>query len=72
MINVSDHKPVIAITHGDLLSISERACVRVGLGNLLGVHPVTQIFDIPGDSCVFILVNVSVIISVDVLALRMS
>ncbi|KAK1437387.1 hypothetical protein QVD17_03178 [Tagetes erecta] len=49
-LSFKDHKPVIAITHGDLLSISERARVRVGLGNLLGVHPLKQTFDIP-DNC---------------------
>lgn len=59
MINVSDQKPAIALTHGDLLSVSERAAVRVCLGNCLGVHPIKQTFDIPGDS--------SVVISVDVL-----
>ncbi|GKC35188.1 hypothetical protein Tco_1047572 [Tanacetum coccineum] len=46
---VLDHKPAIAITDGDLLSISERARVRVYLGELLGVHPSKQTFDIPDD-----------------------
>ncbi|GFZ13334.1 P-loop containing nucleoside triphosphate hydrolases superfamily protein [Actinidia rufa] len=45
-----DDKPVIVVTHGDLLSISDRARVRVHLGELLGVHPTKQIFDIP-ESC---------------------
>nr|GEU76654.1 GTP binding domain, P-loop containing nucleoside triphosphate hydrolase [Tanacetum cinerariifolium] len=48
-LSFKDHKPAIAITHGDLLSISERACVRVYLGELLGVHPSKQTFDIPDD-----------------------
>ncbi|KVH94216.1 hypothetical protein Ccrd_003727 [Cynara cardunculus var. scolymus] len=43
----SDHKPAIAITHGDLLSLSERARVRIYLGELLGVHPSKQTFDVP-------------------------
>lgn len=44
----SDDKPVVVVTHGDLLSLSERVRVRVHLGELLGIHPKTQIFDIPG------------------------
>ncbi|KAD4584373.1 hypothetical protein E3N88_21974 [Mikania micrantha] len=48
-LSFKDHKPVIAITHGDLLSISERARVRVFLGDTLGVHPSKQTFDIPDD-----------------------
>ncbi|XP_076925580.1 uncharacterized protein LOC143588474 [Bidens hawaiensis] len=46
-LSFKDHKPVIAITHGDLLSISERVRVRVYLGLALGVHPSKQTFDIP-------------------------
>ncbi|PWA57642.1 GTP binding domain, P-loop containing nucleoside triphosphate hydrolase [Artemisia annua] len=49
-LSFKDHKPAIAITHGDLLSISERARVRVYLGELLGVHSSKQTFDIP-DNC---------------------
>ncbi|MFS7954014.1 putative GTP binding domain, P-loop containing nucleoside triphosphate hydrolase [Helianthus anomalus] len=49
-LSFKDHKPVIAITHGDLLSISERARVGVYLGHLLGVHPSKQTFDVP-DNC---------------------
>ncbi|GKE16936.1 hypothetical protein Tco_1424513, partial [Tanacetum coccineum] len=48
-LSFKDHKPAIAITHADLLSISERARVRVYLGELLGVHPSKQAFDIPDD-----------------------
>ncbi|GJW94701.1 GTP binding domain, P-loop containing nucleoside triphosphate hydrolase [Tanacetum coccineum] len=48
-LSFKDHKPAIAITHADLLSISERARVRVYLGELLGVHPSKQTFDIPDD-----------------------
>ena len=46
---LTDDKPVIVVTHGDLLSVSDRARVRVHLGELLGVHPTKQIFDIPGN-----------------------
>uniref|UniRef100_A0A251TQM3 P-loop containing nucleoside triphosphate hydrolase n=1 Tax=Helianthus annuus TaxID=4232 RepID=A0A251TQM3_HELAN len=49
-LSFKDHKHVIAITHGDLLSISERARVGVYLGHLLGVHPSKQTFDVP-DNC---------------------
>ncbi|KAL6955687.1 cyclin-dependent kinase [Sarracenia purpurea var. burkii] len=45
-----DDKPVIVVTHGDLLSLSERVQVRVHLGELLGISPAKQIFDIP-ESC---------------------
>lgn len=45
----ADDKPVVVITHGDLLSLSDRARVRVQLGELLGIPPAKQIFDIPGD-----------------------
>lgn len=48
-LSFKDQKPAIAITHGDLLSLSERARVRVYLGELLGVHPSKQTFDIPDD-----------------------
>ncbi|XP_059626247.1 uncharacterized protein LOC132269175 [Cornus florida] len=49
-LSFKDNKPVIVVTHGDLLSLSERARVRVRLGELLGIDPVKQIFDIP-ESC---------------------
>nr|GMD12262.1 Phosphate import ATP-binding protein like [Ipomoea batatas] len=42
-----DDRPVVVVTHGDLLSVSERVRVRVHLGDLLGIHPKKQIFDIP-------------------------
>ncbi|XP_050364004.1 uncharacterized protein LOC126782739 isoform X2 [Argentina anserina] len=45
-----DDKPAVVITHGDLLSHDERARVRVHLGELLGIPPTTQIFDIPESS----------------------
>ncbi|MEI4872800.1 hypothetical protein Q8G47_29170, partial [Klebsiella pneumoniae] len=45
-----DDKPVVVLTHGDLLSLSDRAHVRVHLGKLLGIPPKKQIFDIP-DNC---------------------
>lgn len=44
----SDDKPAVVITHGDLLSLADRARVRVHLGELLGIPPAKQIFDIPG------------------------
>lgn len=44
----ADAKPAVVITHGDVLSISNRAHVRLCLGELLGVPPEKQIFDIPG------------------------
>ncbi|KAI4340320.1 hypothetical protein MLD38_025170 [Melastoma candidum] len=46
-LSFKDDKPAVVITHGDLLSIGERARVRIYLGELLGVHPAKQIFDIP-------------------------
>nr|XP_043635906.1 uncharacterized protein LOC122607050 isoform X2 [Erigeron canadensis] len=48
-LSFKDHKPAIAITHGDLLSLNERARVRIYLGELLGVHPSKQTFDIADD-----------------------
>lgn len=44
-----DDKPAVVVTHGDLLSHDERARVHVHLGELLGIPPTTQIFDIPGE-----------------------
>lgn len=46
---MTDDKPLVAITHGDLLSRFDRARIRVHLGELLGIPPTKQIFDIPGD-----------------------
>lgn len=46
-LSFKDDKPVIAVTHGDLLSLSDRARIRVHLGELLGIPPAKQIFDIP-------------------------
>jgi len=43
-----DDKPVVAVTHGDFLSLKDRARVRIFLGEKLGVPPAKQIFDIPG------------------------
>ncbi|MED6126511.1 hypothetical protein PIB30_079248 [Stylosanthes scabra] len=42
-----DDKPVLVFTHGDLLSLSDRVRVRAYLGELLGIPPTKQIFDIP-------------------------
>ncbi|CAM8907978.1 unnamed protein product [Rhodiola kirilowii] len=42
-----DDKPVLVFTHGDLLSLVDRVRVRIYLGELLGIPPATQIFDIP-------------------------
>ncbi|KAF5199772.1 P-loop containing nucleoside triphosphate hydrolases superfamily protein, partial [Thalictrum thalictroides] len=41
-----DDKPVVVCTHGDLLSDADRTRVRIHLGELLGIHPAKQIFDI--------------------------
>ncbi|KAE8037848.1 hypothetical protein FH972_010403 [Carpinus fangiana] len=49
-LSFKDDKPVVVVTHGDLLSLSDRARVRVHLGELLGIPPAKQIFDIP-ESC---------------------
>lgn len=48
-LSFKDDKPVLVVTHGDLLSLSDRARVRVYLGELLGISPKKQIFDIPED-----------------------
>ncbi|XP_028795575.1 uncharacterized protein LOC114751080 isoform X2 [Neltuma alba] len=51
-LSFKDDKPVLVVTHGDLLSLSDRARVCAYLVELLGVPP-TQIFDIPEcDDCV--------------------
>ncbi|KAI3450824.1 hypothetical protein Pfo_007489 [Paulownia fortunei] len=47
LLSFKDDKPVVVITHGDLLSLSDRVRIRVYLGELLGVPPTKQIFDIP-------------------------
>ncbi|KAK9733961.1 hypothetical protein RND81_04G103900 [Saponaria officinalis] len=49
-LSFKDDKPVIVVTHGDLLSLGDRARVRVYLGEKLGVPPAKQIFDIPDNS----------------------
>lgn len=49
-LSFKDDKPAIAVTHGDLLPLSDRVRVRVYLGELLGVPPTGQIFDIPEDN----------------------
>ncbi|GMJ08995.1 hypothetical protein HRI_004568700 [Hibiscus trionum] len=46
-LSFKDDKPVVVVTHGDLLSIADRVRVRVHLGELLGIPPAKQIFDIP-------------------------
>ncbi|XP_039031423.1 uncharacterized protein LOC120166136 isoform X2 [Hibiscus syriacus] len=46
-LSFKDDKPVVVITHGDLLSIVDRVHVRLHLGELLGIPPAKQIFDIP-------------------------
>lgn len=47
LLSFKDDKPVVVITHGDLLSLSDRVKVRIYVGELLGVSPTRQIFDIP-------------------------
>ncbi|WRX08447.1 hypothetical protein QQP08_000934 [Theobroma cacao] len=49
-LSFKDDKPVVVVTHGDLLSLSDRLRIRVHLGELLGIPPAKQIFDIP-ESC---------------------
>ncbi|KAK9138444.1 hypothetical protein Sjap_009038 [Stephania japonica] len=49
-LSFKDNKPVVVITHGDLLSRLDRARVRIHLGESLGIPPATQIFDIPDNS----------------------
>ncbi|XP_031285549.1 uncharacterized protein LOC116144233 isoform X2 [Pistacia vera] len=46
-LSFKDDKPVVIVTHGDLLPLTDRARIRIYLGELLGVPPVKQIFDIP-------------------------
>lgn len=45
---LTDDKPAVVITHGDLLSTEDRTRIRIHLGELLGIPPKTQTFDIPG------------------------
>ncbi|PIA35912.1 hypothetical protein AQUCO_03400064v1 [Aquilegia coerulea] len=45
-LSYGDDKPVVVCTHGDLLSDADRTRVRIRLGELLGIHPAKQIFDI--------------------------
>ncbi|KAL8058007.1 hypothetical protein ABFX02_04G221000 [Erythranthe guttata] len=47
LLSFKDDKPVVVVTHGDLLTLSDRVRIRVYLGELIGVPPTTQIFDIP-------------------------
>ncbi|XP_059289979.1 uncharacterized protein LOC132043518 isoform X1 [Lycium ferocissimum] len=47
LLSFKDEKPVVVLTHGDLLSLSDRTRIRMYLGQLLGIHPKKQIFDIP-------------------------
>ncbi|XP_064972826.1 uncharacterized protein LOC135654363 isoform X1 [Musa acuminata AAA Group] len=49
-LSFKDNKPAVVVTHGDELSLSERAIIRTRLGELLGIPPIKQIFDIPGTS----------------------
>lgn len=49
LLSFKDDKPVLVVTHGDLLSLSDRVRIRVYLAELLGIPPTGQIFDIPED-----------------------
>lgn len=44
---IADDKPAVVVTHGDRLSLQQRAHVQNELVELLGI-PLQQIFDIPG------------------------
>ncbi|GJN35685.1 hypothetical protein PR202_gb24483 [Eleusine coracana subsp. coracana] len=46
-LSIGDDKPVVVVTHGDRLSMKQRAHVQNELAELFGI-PVQQIFDIPG------------------------
>ncbi|KAK3140398.1 hypothetical protein QOZ80_5AG0400340 [Eleusine coracana subsp. coracana] len=46
-LSIGDDKPIVVVTHGDRLSMKQRAHVQNELAELLGI-PVQQIFDIPG------------------------
>ncbi|CAM6084770.1 unnamed protein product [Calypogeia fissa] len=43
-----DNRPVVAMTHGDKLSHDDRISTQIFLGEILGVPPVEQIFDVSG------------------------
>uniref|UniRef100_A0A1J3IDB3 G domain-containing protein n=1 Tax=Noccaea caerulescens TaxID=107243 RepID=A0A1J3IDB3_NOCCA len=47
LLSFKDDKPAVVMTHGDILLPEERARARVFLGELLGIPPDKQIFDIP-------------------------
>ncbi|CAA7023911.1 unnamed protein product [Microthlaspi erraticum] len=47
VLSFKDDKPAVVMTHGDILLPEERARARVFLGELLGIPPDKQIFDIP-------------------------
>ncbi|XP_049411575.1 uncharacterized protein LOC125874644 isoform X2 [Solanum stenotomum] len=47
LLSFKDEKPIVVLTHGDLLSLSDRTRIRMHLGQLLGIHPKKQFFDIP-------------------------
>lgn len=49
-LSFKDDKPAVVITRGDELSFHERAQVRTHLGDILGIPPSKQIFDIPDSS----------------------
>ncbi|KAM0933143.1 putative P-loop containing nucleoside triphosphate hydrolase [Dioscorea sansibarensis] len=46
-LSLRDSKPVVVVTHGDGLSLSNRARVCAYLGEVLCIPPTKQIFDIP-------------------------
>lgn len=46
-LSFKDDKPVVVVTHGDLLTLSDRVRVRLFLAELLSIPPDKQIFDIP-------------------------
>lgn len=50
-LSFKDDKPVVVVTHGDLLTLSDRVRVRLFLAELLSIPPDKQIFDIPGSFC---------------------
>ncbi|KAM6564861.1 hypothetical protein CsatB_024859 [Cannabis sativa] len=47
-VSFRDDKPLVVVTHGELLETFDRVYVRLYLGKLLGISPTKQIFDIPG------------------------
>ncbi|KAF4367532.1 hypothetical protein F8388_009157 [Cannabis sativa] len=49
-VSFRDDKPLVVVTHGELLETFDRVYVRLYLGKLLSISPTTQIFDIPGTS----------------------